>query len=386
MLSAAKNVLIVSASIGSGHTQAARAIQAELMLQSPGVNVQVVDFMDGSSSYFNTILKEAYLKMIDIVPNMYDYLYRWSQAPLPGSNVKYMLAFIMKKMMLRLLAKYKPDLVVFTHPFPCSAAAYLRRIKQIQVPLAVVITDFSLHGLWIYDEIDCYFVASERLKLQLVEQGICGQSIYVTGIPTAAVFRQRSNNLAYKAELGLDGRPVLLIMGGGLGLGAMKEAIYHLNAVSRPLQMIVVTGHNTSLEKSLKAMAWQSGHSVKVLGYARNIKELMAVANLLITKPGGLTCSEAIVMELPLLLMDALPGQEQDNAAYLTQEGLALQLKDCTQMSTVVTRLLSQQHQLAAIKTKMREVRRPDAAIKIAHTVAYYLPGKPTQHSFAPTI
>lgn len=136
-----KKILIVAASIGSGHMQAAKAVRDEFLHKSPDATINNVDFMDQDSSAGH-IIKETYLNMIDYIPNAYDLLYRYSQEPRHGSNVKSLLALIMKKRMRKLCQKYQPDLLVFTHPFPCCAAAYLKAKGQIAIPLAAVITDF----------------------------------------------------------------------------------------------------------------------------------------------------------------------------------------------------------------------------------------------------
>ena len=136
------NILIVSASIGSGHTQAAKAVRDELTRFSPASSITIVDFLDGKSS-LGRLIKEAYLKMIDVFPNAYDLLYRWSQEPFPGTNVKNLTALFMKARMRQLVQDYHPDLIIFTHPFPCCAAAYLRRTRKLTTPLVAVITDLQ---------------------------------------------------------------------------------------------------------------------------------------------------------------------------------------------------------------------------------------------------
>lgn len=365
-------ILLVSASMGSGHTQAAQAIQTALESQQPAVS-QLVDFMAGQNSYLNTLVKDAYLKMIDIFPDMYDLLYRLSQMPLPGSKVQSLLAIAMKRSMLTLINTYRPDAIICTHPFPCGAAAYLKRTRRVNVPLIGVITDFAIHRLWCYDETDLYFVATPELKHRLALQGIAPNRIYATGIPVGPKFCRRPEpfeQAAIRSELGFaNNDPVVLMMGGGLGMGDLEQAVHTLDALPLPLNLIVVAGRNATLRRSLAAQSQTLVHPVKVLGYTRHIPELMAAANLLITKPGALTISEALSVQLPMLLYQAIPGQEEENAAYLTRKGAALWIEHTHALANAVYELITTPERLSYMREMAAMLGRPAAAQTIATTV-----------------
>lgn len=351
----------MSASIGSGHTQAAIAVHDELIRISPDANITVVDFLDQQSA-LGSIIKETYLKMIDVFPNAYDFLYRWSQEPQSGTNVKNLTALIMKRRMLHLLNEHRPDLIVFTHPFPCCAAAYLRRTKRLSVPLAAVMTDFASHQLWIHSEIDTYFVANQEIKKALGDKGIAGDKIHITGIPISSKFaRTEGINIAKKPS-----SSTVLIMGGGLGLGDVGRAVISLNSAKTQFEIIVVAGNNAKLRKKLLTLKTSSRHPMTVIGYTNRINELMGSASLLVTKPGALTCSEAIAMELPMLLLSPIPGQEEDNADYLTRQGVALRLPTPSAIPVIVDALVSQPEILADMKLNARILKKPDASHIIA--------------------
>jgi len=374
MLSNLKNVLIVSASIGSGHNQAAKAIASHITSHYPQTQVNVVDFMSEENSYLNTIVKETYLKMLNISPNMYDFLYRWTQSPGKGSPVQNLFALTMKRSMAKLIRQYKPDLVICTHPFPCGAAAYLKKKRATNIPLAAVITDFAVHRFWVYKQVDLYFVAGTDLSVDLVKQGIPAWRIHVTGIPISPAFNTPWDDKDIANELSLDANiPTVLVMGGGLGLGGVKHALTSLNQLAIPMQLIVVAGQNAGLRDRLVEAAKSFRHPVRVLGFSDRIPELMNCASLLITKPGALTLSEALAMELPMLLYEPIPGQEKENAAYLTRKGAAIWLKDSEQLSRTVANLLMQPQQLQAMQQKARELRQPLAAKKVVAVINAYL-------------
>jgi processive 1,2-diacylglycerol beta-glucosyltransferase len=364
------NVLIISASIGSGHNRAANAVADEFKQRYPAAQINVVDFMAGNNSYINRLVKESYLKLLDISPNIYDLLYRWTQGAGRGSKAKSLIGRIMKRSMAKLVNRYQPDLLVTTHPFPCGAAAHLKAEGRINTPLMAVITDFSVHRMWIYKEVDSYFVAAPEFKAQLCEQGIEREKIYVTGIPISPEFAVKVDGDLMIDKLGLDkNKPVILIMGGGLGLGGVKQAL-SLGEVNLPLQIVVVTGRNSVLRHELNAAAESSCHLTQVLGFTKRISELMAIADLLITKPGALTISEALAMKLPMLIYESIPGQEKDNAAWLEANGAATLIREEDELAKEVTAMLVNTELRKVIGEKAAKLAKPQAAADVVEIIS----------------
>lgn len=363
MLSCVNHVLIVSASIGSGHTQAANAVKAELERQHPDIRVAVVDFLEGDNFSLNTFIKETYLKMIDAFPDMYDLLYRWSQASHNGTTVRNLMSWILKKRILRLIDRHRPDLIVFTHPFPCGAACHLKRKEMLTIPLAGVITDYAVHRLWLYNEVDSYFVAVPDLKENLIQQGIAAEKIHITGIPISSSFGEVG--AAPRTVKANDGPATILIMGGGQGLGAVVEVLTELDKIEGQYRFVVVAGRNAGLRKDLQLLSRSLKHPVQVIGYTRRIPELMADADLLVTKPGALTCSEALAAGLPMVLVNAIPGQEEENARHLAQNGAAIWAEEKSQLNRTVQQLLANPLLLQAMREQAQRMGRPDAARQI---------------------
>lgn len=363
MLSCVNHVLIVSASIGSGHTQAANAVKAELERQHPDIRVAVVDFLEGDNFSLNTFIKETYLKMIDVFPDMYDLLYRWSQASHNGTTVRNLMSWILKKRILRLIDRYRPDLIVFTHPFPCGAACHLKRKEMLTIPLAGVITDYAVHRLWLYNEVDSYFVAVPDLKENLIQQGIAAEKIHITGIPISSSFGEVG--AAPRTVKAKDGPATILIMGGGQGLGAVVVVLTELDKIEGQYRFVVVAGRNAGLRKDLQLLSRSLRHPVQVIGYTRRIPELMADADLLVTKPGALTCSEALAAGLPMVLVNAIPGQEEENARHLAQNGAAIWAEEKSQLNRTVQQLLANPLLLQTMREQAQRMGRPDAARQI---------------------
>ncbi|WP_196600295.1 MGDG synthase family glycosyltransferase [Pectinatus frisingensis] len=371
-----KNILIVTASIGSGHNKAASAVGNELKRRYPADNINVVDFMSLETAYINDLMKEIYFKMLELVPNLYEFLYKFTSGRLKGSSVQMLLAYFMKHNMVSLIKKYNADIIICTHPFPCAAAAYLKREKRFDVSLFTVITDFCLHQIWIYKNVDMYFVAHNGMKRQLIERGINEKRIQVTGIPIHRVFSDTYDRemLLKKFDLSAN-MPIILIMGGGLGLGGIKYALEELEKLSLPMQILVVAGANLSLWSEVNCYITHSRHLIKVWGYSHNINELMTVSSLLISKPGALTISEAMAKELPMLLHAPIPGPESENAAYLAEHGVAVWVQKKEAIGETVKELLTDKERLAWMKQKAKVLKQPYAAKKIVDIITGYMDG-----------
>lgn len=368
-----KNVLIITASIGSGHNKAAEAISNEMKAKYPAASIHTVDFMSTKTAYLNGLLKEIYLKMLDFIPNLYEFLYNFTAGRLPGFSVQSLLAMAMKRNMEGLIRQYEADIVICTHPFPCAAASSLKKSGRLEALLVGVITDFSVHQMWVYENIELYFVAHQAMREDLIRRGIVAERIRVTGIPIARVFNSEYNRQALLAKFNLEpDLPVILIMGGGLGLGGVKFALHQLEDLSMPLQILVVTGTNAALWSEINEYAAGSKQRVEVWGYSNNVEELMAVATCLISKPGALTICEALAMELPMLLHEPIPGPETENAVYVAGNGAAVWIQDNEKLGVTLGQLLSRPAELANMRRQAGMCKRPQAAGDIVDAIAAY--------------
>ena len=363
--------LVVTASIGSGHNRAAQAIAAEIKTKYPTATVNIVDFMSTKTAYLNNMLKLIYLKMLMLLPTMYELLYNWSGGNIKGASIKRLLAVAMRKDMEMLIKRYRAKTVICTHPFPCAAAAYLKRKKTCDILLAGVITDFAIHQLWIYKQVDLYFVANEELKNELVEKGINIDNVNATGIPIAPSFNINHNKEEIATKIGVDlTKPIILIMGGGLGMGGVKSTLQSLEEINEVIQILVVAGENDCLQDCLQKFALKSHHKIKIWGYSDNIQELMAVSEVLISKPGALTISEALAMELPMILCEPIPGQEKENAHYAETKGAAVWVKNRLDIPKIVQEHLNNPKKLLKMRNKAKEYKKPLAALEIINIIS----------------
>ena len=333
MAEAARKFFILTASIGTGHSQAARAIAEAIQRTHPNDSVRVLDFVSSNTFSIDHMIKDTYLKMIDVFPEMYDHLYSDSQNSRFGQMSQKMLSLSFKKRMKNLIATLKPDAMIFTHPFPAGAADLLKRDGNISIPLLGVITDFDIHQLWINKYLDGYCVATPDLKNLLETYGVEAGRIHATGIPVRRAFYEKAMNPS-AMEKG-----TVLVMGGGLGLGNVVDNISRLDAVDEISKFIVITGKNINLYEKVAALAEKLRHPVELHSYTNKVADLMARSEILVTKPGALTCTEAMVMHLPMVLVNTLPGQERANALYMKKTGCAEWVKR-GELSETVQRIL----------------------------------------------
>ena len=366
---AVQKILILTASIGSGHTKAAEALATELRRALPSAEITTVDFMERRISSLHALMKRIYLVMLDFVPNLYDVFYKVSGGGAGGKASQGAFACVMVYAMRRLLSRYEPDLVLCTHPFPEGAAALAKRLHGGDFTLATVMTDYSLHPIWLCPHVDHYFMATEAMREGMRARGFAAEALHVTGIPVARSLALMPSAETIRHAMAIPaGARTILLMGGGLGLGGIEETLKAIERVTPQLTLLVVAGRNEGLKARVQDFADASHHQVRVWGYTDQIHALMRAADLLITKPGALTMSEAFVLGLPMLLHDPIPGPETENAIYATRHGAAVWLHPGEDLARAVRELL-EGGRLPAMAEAARACGRADAAEDIVRVL-----------------
>lgn len=364
-------ILFLTASVGLGHTSAAEAVISVLKETHPSLEIEVVDSYTLASPTLGRIAADSYIQMIKTIPDLYGFFYELEEKDNPVTGVRNWLNQVNANCFNNLIEKIKPDLIVCTHAFPCGIIALLKKSGRLNLPVVGIITDFMAHSFWIHREVDAYAVGSENLKDYLVKKGIAPEKIKVTGIPVKLNFDLSLNKADVRQKLGL--KPELttfLVMGGGLGLGPIDRIVKILNTVSHPKQIIVGVGTNQRLKKNLenwlKKKELQNGNRIYIFGFIENIYELMQSADVLISKPGGLTSSEALVTQLPMLIVNPIPGQEQRNTTFLLDQKVAIYVPKLKMLKQKVEELIQNPAELDLIKDRMKKLRRTEAAREVA--------------------
>jgi processive 1,2-diacylglycerol beta-glucosyltransferase len=268
---------------------------------------------------------------------------------------------------LRQIKSFAPQLVIVTEIGAAEIAALGRREGWFNGPILAVQTDFHTEPPWVQAEIDVYCVGSEEARAQLFAWGVLPNRVLLCGIPVDAAFALSFDKNDLRQALGLDARrPVVLVMGGGMGPVPMDRVVASLELCNAPMQVLVVAGHDRDLRQRLELLRGRLAMDLHLFGWTENVPELMAVSDLLITKPGGLTTAEALAAGLPMILTHPIPGPEERHIRYLAQSGVALYAETLNDIPRLASRLLSSPDELSEIRRRALERSRPDAAHAIA--------------------
>jgi processive 1,2-diacylglycerol beta-glucosyltransferase len=268
-----------------------------------------------------------------------------------------------------LLRSTSPDAVVTVHATPAAAMSYLAEHGELVPPHTTVVTDFVAHGQWIARHVDRYCVAAEEVRHEFIARGIPGERVMVTGVPVPPVFETWLDPASARTALSLSSHvPVVLAMAGTQGsFGRLPEVARALVEAPRPLQAVVVTGTDARLAQTVGRLT--AGTRVRTLGYTKDVRTLMAAADLLVTKAGGMTLAEALAAELPVLTFGSLPGQERQNERFASRAGIALVARTRRDLTRLLDRALTEPRLLDELRESTRRLRRPDASRRIARAV-----------------
>ncbi|WP_148714043.1 MGDG synthase family glycosyltransferase [Chitinolyticbacter meiyuanensis] len=362
------SILLLHATAGAGHTRAAQAISAALA-QRGDTTHRVVDTLDCTTAFFRKMYTQAYIDLVQKMPALWGYVYERTDAVKPTSKTaRNRLAFnkVNSRTFKHLIAEIAPTAIGCSHFLPLELLSDLKARGKLAVPVHAVITDVSPHAFWIYPHIDHYHVATPDGARELVRKGVPAERISVTGIPIDPVFAARTPAPAARAALSLPEQPTVLLLGGGFGVGPTAAMLASFRECAVPLSIVVVAGRNAELKAECERLATELPIKVTVLGFVDYIHQLMDAADLIVTKPGGLTTSEILAKGKPMMLVAPIPGQEQRNCEYLLENGAAVRLYDGADACHHVSRLLANSERLGAMGRNAQRIAYPDAAQAVA--------------------
>jgi len=374
-------IVMLHATAGSGHKSAAQALAAAIGSLHPGAALREVDTLVFASRLYRSTYAASYNAMAARAPRLWGALYRsWASAPINKSTAPVRLALdrLNLRRLVRVVEREHPDAIVCTHFLPVEALSPRRGRGSLRVPLFCVITDFAAHPFWAFPHVDRYFVASEEVAEELAGHGVRRERIEVSGIPVHPRFALIIGRDAARERLGLDAaRPVVLVMGGGSGVGPLAELAERLADLPGGPQILVVCGTNRGLMARLEAMAEarRGGRGdVRALGFTQEVDVLLEACDLLIGKAGGLTCSEALIKGVPLVIFKPTPGQEVRNAQFLERHGAAVHADSVDEVEATAARWLADPAELERRRRAARALAKPQAAETIARRVLEAVP------------
>jgi processive 1,2-diacylglycerol beta-glucosyltransferase len=365
-------ILVLSASVGAGHLRAAQAVELALREVVPEAAVRNVDVLELTNTAFRRLYGKAYLDLVNRVPHVLGYFYDLLDQPSrSGRNRTDRLRLALEKLNLRPFIRFLKDepwdLVINTHFLPAEIIASLRTKGELQLPQVTATTDFETHRLWVNQPCDHYFTATEEGAKYLQYWGVPAEQTTVTGIPIHPVFSKPKDRRECLKKHGLEGdRPVVLQLAGGFGVGPIEKLFRGLLNIERPIDLVVIAGKNEKVKADLEAQPPSPRHRVKVLGFTTDIDELMAAADLVVSKPGGLTTSETLARGAVMVIVNPIPGQEARNSDFLLESGAAIKVNNIGTLPYKVGGLLGDPARLAQLKANVARVAKPRAAFDVA--------------------
>jgi processive 1,2-diacylglycerol beta-glucosyltransferase len=350
-------------------------VRSALATLDPSIETQTVDSYKYAASVFSKVVADGYIGMVKTVPQVYSFIYDRAERATHVPKFRRFVSQYTAANLRRLVDERKPDIVVCTHAFPCGVMAEYKRQFDPDLPVVGIVTDFVVHPFWIYTNIDAYSVATPEMRATLAGRGVLPERILLSGIPVDPRFAEARlpvDELRAQLDLPRD-RRIVLIMGGGVGIGPLDKMMRALGNLEVPLAAAVIVGHNKALEKRVIAAAEHTAYPLRVFGFVNNVFDYMHASDVLLSKPGGLTTSEALSAQIPMILVKPLPGQEERNTRYLVTRRAAIRARGEQGLADAVSDVLQSSERRAQLHESMAVLRNPNAALCVAKRIVELL-------------
>lgn len=373
-------LLIFSATGGAGHLRAGVALEKAASTLPYPVKAKHYDCLDFTSKAFKKVYADSYLALINRAPELWGYLYSLAEGkPYRKRGLLRLFDDFNYHRYLKFLRAEQPDAIIATHFLPVISVSNKLRKAGVHAPVFAVTTDFDAHQYWVDPIIERYYVHHEESAWQLQSKGVPEEKISVHGIPLMQEFRSIRPRDAVRSQLGIENtRLTLLIISGGFGTGRLEEIVHQTAATlgqqeGKEFTILVVCGKNERSKKSLARYGFPRNVDARVFGFVDNIHDLMNASDLLISKSGGLTSAEAMAKQLPMIIVDPIPGQETRNADLVVEQGAGWKAVNLANLSYKIRRVIQQPDLLIKARNAAASLAKPDAANTILDHVCTFL-------------
>ncbi len=372
-----RKFLILYASFGAGHRRAAYAIREGLLIGNPAAEVDILDYFRFTNTTIYNLAHKTYQQSLRIAPGLWGKFYHKTSHISGNSRLNKILNKIGRKSFINYLHLTAPHAVITTYPVPSGVLSEIKDQGLLStMPVITAITDFGIHSQWLHPNTDLYLVGSQAMQENLMARGVPANKVFVSGIPVSPVFDEELNKYAVCKKFALTAAvPTVLIMGGVYGvIEELKNTCVRLANEPTDLQLLVVCGRNAKMYDELRDTIQYTRNVVKIFSFVDNVEELMTVSNLIVTKAGGLTVSEALTKQLPMVIFQPLPGQEDENTRYLEASGAALTVrKDADCLTNTILSLVKNPPQLAKMSVAASKIRQANSAVRAAQRISELL-------------
>jgi processive 1,2-diacylglycerol beta-glucosyltransferase len=360
-------VLILSASVGNGHTRAAQSLEKAFKIKNIANEVRHEDVLDFTNPLFRRLYSNAYLDLVNKAPEVLGWMYDQLDEPWKREKRRLFLDKLNTQPLIKMVRSYRPDWIVCTHFLPSEIVSDLKRGGKLECRQAIVVTDLDMHALWLCRNYEHYFVAIDETKEHLRTLGFDPETVTVSGIPIDPVFAEKKDRGEMRRKYNLDpDLPTLIVSAGGFGVGRMESLLASIETIKQPVQILAMCGRNEELKEKLKNYPARENFKVVPVGYTTEMDEYMSASDLVVGKPGGLTTCEALAKGLVFAIVDPIPGQEERNSDHLLENGAAIRCNNPATIGFKIERLLSDPDRLAEMRSRALKMARPQAALHIA--------------------
>ena len=344
-------IMLLTAATGGGHLRAAAAVE-KYIRDNTSYDVVTVDALKAVGRFLDKPVCDAYRFMAKRVPAMFGRLYRQTNRQNLFSDLVPKLSGLFSNLLFQAISRYDPDVILTTHPFATEMVSDLKEDGMLAAPLICILTDYGVHRAWIAPRVDAYVVASEDMVPELQSFGVEESKIYPFGIPVHGVFFHREDRDMLLRDLRLDpGLPTVLFMAGSFGVANIIKLYRELASTDVKMQIIAITGRNQRLYEAFeRELAAGERIPTRLIYFTDEVEKYMHASDLLVTKPGGLTVSEALACNLPMAVFDAIPGQEEDNANFLKVHDMGVRLKKDGDFAGEISGLLREKEKLQEMR------------------------------------
>ncbi|MDD4910316.1 MAG: glycosyltransferase [Candidatus Omnitrophica bacterium] len=367
-------ILVCYASSGTGHRKSAEAVHSYLTRHHPQHSAELIDILAFTNPVFKRIYDRGYLYLITRLRPVWALLYHLSHF---CASISSPFRFLVNRLNTSGFARYvfrsRPDVIISTHFLINEILDFLIKYRGLRARLFCVITDFDVHRYWLFDSVYKFVVALDSTRDALMALGIDRSRIMVTGIPVAEEYHRIYDKALMRMKLGLrkDGFTVL-IAGGTVGMGPLERIVERLRG---NVDLMVVCGHNRKIFRKLNE---SNLRGVKVFGFVDNMYELMAAADAIVTKPGGLSVSESIAMGLPMIFISPIPGQEVSNVRVLARYGVGALADSAEAVKEAVLDLKNDPDNARSAAARVRQLSNPAVLSQIYDEICKSCPGDPS--------
>lgn len=353
-------ILLMSIKAGYGHHSTANAVIEKF--KSNGHICQMLDIFEYVNPILGNTIQDGYLLSTKYLASTYGKVYSTladKETPYKRFSVPEILSTLVSKKLRAYVEEFNPDLIIGTHSYAGMIMSELKEKEITDCPLIGIVTDFTVHPFWESTDLDYYVVPDKGLIYEMERKGISKEKILAIGIPIRSQFENNIEKNEARKILNIPDKRTVLVMMGSMGYGNIKKTLMEIDETDEDFQVLCICGNNDRMKKAISKYPWQK--DIRAYGFTDNIDLMMDASDIVISKPGGLTTSEALAKEIAMVAVNPIPGQEDRNLMYLLNNGAIIAVNDTYRMSDAIHQLLGIPERLNELKICAKRLSKPNS-------------------------